>query len=129
MCKQNTENMGNKDRGSVGTSPKGVSVNQNLYGSYIKLGFPRFNVDGLEGWLLLSEYFFEVGKIAPENCVKVATLHLEGRAIQWHQGFVKVKGNEAYVSGEEFTDGFMMYNGNYKSNSLQLHVAQDEKEK
>lgn len=39
---------------------------------------------------LRCEYFFEMGKITPENRVKVATIHLERRAIQWHHGYVDV---------------------------------------
>lgn len=54
------------------------------WGSFAKLEFPRFHGEGLEGWLLRAEYFFEVGGISLDNRVKLATLHLEGRAIQWH---------------------------------------------
>ena len=73
-------------------------TSSNPWGSTTKLEFPRFDGEGLEGWLLRSEYFFEVGKIDPENRVKVAALHLEGRAIQWHQGYLKAKGAEAYLN-------------------------------
>ncbi|KAF2321886.1 hypothetical protein GH714_004174 [Hevea brasiliensis] len=51
------------------------------WGSTTKIEFPRFDGEELKGWLLRSKYFFEVGRIALENRVKVATLHLEGRAI------------------------------------------------
>lgn len=67
-----------------------------------KLEFPRFNGEGLEGWLLRAEYFFEVGNIAHVNRVKVATLRLMGRAIPWHQGYIKIKGSLAYTNWEEY---------------------------
>lgn len=54
------------------------------WGSFAKLEFPRFHGEDLEGWLLRAEYFFEVGGVSLDNRVKLATLHLEGRAIQWH---------------------------------------------
>ncbi|KAF2287775.1 hypothetical protein GH714_002668 [Hevea brasiliensis] len=95
--------MSNRDRASNSQeqdSGLNVNFNANTWGSNTKLEFPRFSGEGLESWLLRSEYFFKVGRIAPENRVKVAALHLEGKAIKWHQGFVKVRGNDAYVSWE-----------------------------
>ncbi|KAF2293101.1 hypothetical protein GH714_036672 [Hevea brasiliensis] len=74
----------------------------NPWGSNTKLEFPHFNGEGLKGLLLRSEYFFEVGRITLENRVKVAALQLEGKAIEWHQGFVKIKGSEAYESWDEY---------------------------
>uniref|UniRef100_A0A2C9VZP5 Retrotransposon gag domain-containing protein n=1 Tax=Manihot esculenta TaxID=3983 RepID=A0A2C9VZP5_MANES len=37
------------------------------WGSSTKLEFPRFDGERLDGWLLCCEYFFEIGKITPEN--------------------------------------------------------------
>lgn len=58
-------------------------IGVNPWGSSIKLEFPKFNGVGLEGWLLRAKYFFEVVRIYPQNMVKITTLHLEGRAVQW----------------------------------------------
>lgn len=52
-------------------------------GGSAKLKFLRFHGEGLKGWLLRAEYFFKVEGISLDNKVKVAALHLEGRAIQW----------------------------------------------
>lgn len=54
------------------------------WGSSTKLEFPRFDGERLDGWLLCCEYFFEIGKITPENRVKVAAIHMKERALQWH---------------------------------------------
>lgn len=70
----------------------------------MELEFLRFERDGLEGWLLRCEYFFEVGQITPENRVKVPTVHLEGRALQWHQMYVIVKGADACTDWNEYVN-------------------------
>ncbi|KAF2312123.1 hypothetical protein GH714_028135 [Hevea brasiliensis] len=40
--------------------------------------------------------------VLPESRVKVAALHLEGKAILWHQGYVKIKGPVAYDNWQEY---------------------------
>ncbi|KAF2282263.1 hypothetical protein GH714_043906 [Hevea brasiliensis] len=67
------------------------------WGNSTKLEFPRFSGEGLEGWLLRVDYFFEVANVAADDRVKMAALHLEGKALQWHQGFIKVRGSIAYL--------------------------------
>ncbi|RVW71683.1 Transposon Ty3-I Gag-Pol polyprotein [Vitis vinifera] len=49
-----------------------------------------------------QEYFFEVDRTPPEARVRLAALHLEGKAIQWHQGYIKTRGNEAYLDLSEY---------------------------
>ncbi|KAF2297563.1 hypothetical protein GH714_038717 [Hevea brasiliensis] len=61
----------------------------------MELEFPRFSGEGLEGWLLRVDYLFEVANVAADDRVKMAVLHLEGKALQWHQRFFKVKGPTA----------------------------------
>ena len=62
--------------------------------------FSKFNGEEFDNWLLRAEYFFEVNGTQKENWVKIAALHLDGKAIQWHQGFIKAK--EGTVSWEEY---------------------------
>ncbi|KAF2289163.1 hypothetical protein GH714_029196 [Hevea brasiliensis] len=47
------------------------------WGNSTKLEFPRFSGEGLEGWLLRVDYFFEVANVAADDRVKMAALHLE----------------------------------------------------
>ncbi|KAF2322534.1 hypothetical protein GH714_018212 [Hevea brasiliensis] len=54
------------------------TVSANSWNSSAKLEFCHFSGEGLEGWLLRAEYFFEVGRIEYEKRVKVVALHLEG---------------------------------------------------
>lgn len=47
----------------------------------------RFEGEGIKGWLLHAEYFFEVGKIAVGNSHSSRfALRGKGRDLQWHQG-------------------------------------------
>ncbi|KAF2283955.1 hypothetical protein GH714_017567 [Hevea brasiliensis] len=88
-----------------GKGSDGSASNQNVsshkirqsWGNSTKLEFPRFSGEGLEGWLLRVDYFFEVANVAADDRVKMAALHLEGKALQWHQGFIKVRGSIAYL--------------------------------
>ncbi|RVW97594.1 Transposon Ty3-G Gag-Pol polyprotein [Vitis vinifera] len=75
---------------------------ENQLGHSTKVDFPKFNGCGLDGWLLRVEYFFEVDRTPPEARVRLAALHLEGKAIQWHQGYIKTRGNEAYLDWSEY---------------------------
>ncbi|RVW67108.1 Retrovirus-related Pol polyprotein from transposon 17.6 [Vitis vinifera] len=75
---------------------------ENQLGHSTKVDFPKFNGGGLDGWLLRVEYFFEVDRTPPEARVHLAALHLEGKAIQWHQGYIKTRGNEAYLDWSEY---------------------------
>nr|CAN62821.1 hypothetical protein VITISV_013041 [Vitis vinifera] len=60
---------------------------ENQLGHSTKVDFPKFNGGGLDGWLLRVEYFLKVDRTPPEARVRLAALHLEGKAIQWHSGF------------------------------------------
>ena len=51
-------------------------------GHLTKVEFPKFDGTGLDGWLLCAKYFFEVDRTTPEFKVRMAALHLEGKAIQ-----------------------------------------------
>ena len=44
------------------------------------------------------EQYFEAVKLAEEDKVLTAMIHLEGRALQWHQRFMKSHGSLKEVS-------------------------------
>ncbi|GJY42112.1 transposon ty3-G gag-pol polyprotein [Tanacetum coccineum] len=59
---------------------------------YLKLQFPRFSGGDPTGWLYQASQFFEFQSVAPEEHVDVASMHLDGIALQWHRWFTKLKG-------------------------------------
>ncbi|KAG8384912.1 hypothetical protein BUALT_Bualt04G0167500 [Buddleja alternifolia] len=45
--------------------------------------------EDLRGWIYKCEQFFEIDNTPPEAKVRIAVVHLEGKALQWHQIFMK----------------------------------------
>ncbi|KAF2311626.1 hypothetical protein GH714_025327 [Hevea brasiliensis] len=95
-------------RGHVGTSQAREFYNSSYshsWSRFPKLDFPHFSGDDIESWLIKVEYYFEVTNTPIENRVKIAAMHLDGKAVQWHQGYVRVKGTEAYGRWDEYVQG------------------------
>ncbi|PKI69639.1 hypothetical protein CRG98_009994, partial [Punica granatum] len=68
-----------------------------------KLDFPQFCGDGVREWLYRCEQFFEVDETLDEVKLKLVVIHLEGRALQWHQSYVRSMGVEGKsVSWNEY---------------------------
>ena len=44
-----------------------------------------------------AKYCFEVARVPVMKRVRVAAIHLDGRALQWHRGFASSHGDLAYV--------------------------------
>nr|GEV17196.1 protein kinase-like domain, phloem protein 2-like protein [Tanacetum cinerariifolium] len=56
------------------------------------------------GWLYQASQFFKFQSVAPEEQVDVASMHLDGIALQWHRWFTKLKGP---VTWAEFSQAFL----------------------
>ncbi|KAG8386982.1 hypothetical protein BUALT_Bualt03G0205200 [Buddleja alternifolia] len=56
---------------------------------FSQIEFPKFRGEDLRGWIYRCEQFFEVDDTPPDAKVKIAAVHLEGKALQWHQIFMK----------------------------------------
>ncbi|XP_022041343.1 uncharacterized protein LOC110943921 [Helianthus annuus] len=69
-----------------------------------KVEFPKFNGDDVEGWMYKCEHFFSIDDTPERYKVRYAAVHLEGRALQWHQGFMKSSGKQICdVTWDEYT--------------------------
>ncbi|XP_022041106.1 uncharacterized protein LOC110943680 [Helianthus annuus] len=56
-----------------------------------KIDFPKFDGNEVDDWIYKCEHFFNVDE-TPENFkVRYAAIHLEGKAVKWHQAFLKTK--------------------------------------
>lgn len=73
------------------------NVNRNFQFStrLTKVEFPKFGGVGLKPWLYKCAQFFELDEIADPNRVKLAAIHLEDKALLWHQTYMK---NRGYVA-------------------------------
>ena len=63
-----------------------------------KLKCPKFDGYNFLGWKLKVERFFETVIMAEEDKVQIAMIHLKGKALQWHQCFMKSRGSLRKVS-------------------------------
>ena len=58
-----------------------------------RLECPRFDGDNFSGWLMKTDQFFEAEGVADNAKVRAVMMHLEGRALQWHQYYVRSRGS------------------------------------
>lgn len=54
-----------------------------------KIEFPRFNGEDLKSWLYKVNHFFLLDNVNELAKVPLASLHLEGIALNWHQGYLQ----------------------------------------
>lgn len=69
-----------------------------------RLEFPNFNGDKLDEWLYHCEQYFEYDETAEGMKVKVATIHLEGKTLQWHQNFMHNRLRNELPGWEEYIE-------------------------
>lgn len=60
--------------------------------SLTKIDFPRFDGNDLKSWLYKCVQFFELDGVVDPDKVKLAAIHLEGKALLWHQTYIKRMG-------------------------------------
>ena len=53
---------------------------------YSKLNFPTFEGENPEGWVYKCERFFKYNEVPKLEKVGIASIHLEGKVIDWFQG-------------------------------------------
>lgn len=71
---------------------KGVLIGSSQkvhWGESTKLEFLKFSGKDLDNWLLRVSYFLKVDGMTPQYWVEVIRLHLEGKVIERHKGFIK----------------------------------------
>ncbi|XP_042051538.1 uncharacterized protein LOC121796828 [Salvia splendens] len=94
----NLQNQRNKEMETgEGSNRANRYENGTDWGRSKRYEFPKFDGDGYEGWMMQAEYFFQVAKVPEEEKVRVAAIHLEGKALQWHRGFESLHGDMAYA--------------------------------
>ncbi|KAK8931221.1 hypothetical protein KSP39_PZI016563 [Platanthera zijinensis] len=54
-----------------------------------RIDFPRFNGDNLLDWIYCCDRYFDVEETPDNLKVRLASIHLDGKALQWHQVYVK----------------------------------------
>jgi len=67
-----------------------------------RLDFPRFNGDGVKNWIIQCETFFSIDQTPNDYKVRLAVVHFEGKALQWHSVYVKTIGLNNLPSWDEY---------------------------
>ncbi|KAG8383721.1 hypothetical protein BUALT_Bualt04G0043300 [Buddleja alternifolia] len=67
-----------------------------------RVDFPHFNGEDLRRWLYRCEQFFEVDDTPSNAKVKLVAVHLEGKALQWHQMLMKGRMTREVPNWEEY---------------------------
>jgi len=61
----------------------------NTFSRLSRVDFSKFEGEDVQGWLYKCEQFFEIDVFAKNRKVKVASIHLCGRALAWHQAYMR----------------------------------------
>lgn len=70
-----------------------------------KIEFPKFRGDDFEDWLFRCEQFFQMDGTPEEAKLKIVVIHLEGRALHWHQSFMGNRDpSQGDLSWEEYKE-------------------------
>ncbi|KAG8381885.1 hypothetical protein BUALT_Bualt05G0019300 [Buddleja alternifolia] len=85
-----------------GASPMNRDVGYQIPSKVSKVDFPHFNGEDLRAWLYKCEQFFEVDDTPSNAKVKLAAVYLEGKALQWHQMFMKGRLTREVPNWEEY---------------------------
>lgn len=68
-----------------------------------KIVFPKFDGSDLRSWLYKCNQFFQLDDIEDAQRVRLAAIHLEGKALLWHQNFMK-KCNNVLPNWAKYTE-------------------------
>lgn len=88
---------------------------QNHYSTRIsKIEFPRFDGSKVKEWLYKCEQFFSLDNTPLESKVRLASIHLEDSALQWHLNYMWSNFN-IYPSWPQYiSDITMRFGGTYE---------------
>ncbi|GJT37834.1 reverse transcriptase [Tanacetum coccineum] len=82
--------------GGEGTSNRGGG-----YGRLTKLDFPKFSGDDVNGWLFRVQQFFLIDNVQEDQKIRLVSMHLYDKALEWHKQFIKIHGENVLWSEYE----------------------------
>ncbi|KAF2552548.1 hypothetical protein F2Q68_00036179 [Brassica cretica] len=91
----------NPENSTAKTMPTNVDNNNNKLpiphsksARLTKIGFPMFDGSELREWIYRCEQFFSIDSTPPELKVRLASLHMTGKALQWHHFYIAIRYNQ-----------------------------------
>jgi hypothetical protein len=71
----------------------------------MKLEFPRWDDEDPSGWVSRAECFFKYHHTPADSKVEIASISLDGDAIQWFDWLVACRGEPTW---DEFVEGLLL---------------------
>ena len=56
----------------------------------------------MQGWIYKCDQFFEIDNVDEDVKVRIASIHLSERALQWHQSFMKSRSGREWPLWAEY---------------------------
>ncbi|KAL0427507.1 UNVERIFIED_CONTAM: Transposon Ty3-G Gag-Pol polyprotein [Sesamum latifolium] len=94
-----------RDAGGESQGNRGQYAGANEYHIPTKCSqveFLRFNGEDLGGWIYKCEQFFDIDETPFDAKVKLTAVHMEGKALQWHQVYMKSRLTREMPHWEEY---------------------------
>ena len=104
-------------------SPKNSGSSYSNLSRISRVDFPKFEGHDVQGWIYKCEPFFGVVG-TPENVkVKIASIHLDGKALLWHQSFMRSFALGQWPTWEGYREAIMDLWEGLGSNPLMIHCS------
>ncbi|KAL8127908.1 hypothetical protein AgCh_014740 [Apium graveolens] len=68
-----------------------------------KVEFPKFDSTKLRSWIYKCNQFFQLDAVSDPQKVRLATIHLEGKALLWHQTYMQ-RLNHVIPTWQKYTE-------------------------
>nr|XP_043620521.1 uncharacterized protein LOC122592345 [Erigeron canadensis] len=75
--------------GQLLTLTEETRINHNRF---TKIEFPKFEGDNVEDWIYKCEHFYTIDATPETSKIRYVAIHITGRALSWHQGYMKSSG-------------------------------------
>ncbi|KAF8405656.1 hypothetical protein HHK36_007732 [Tetracentron sinense] len=108
------------------TPPAARHHNQNYSLPCMKLDFPRWDEDDPSGWVSRAERFFRFHRTLEASRVDIASIHLEGEAVQWYDWFEASHGIPTWAT---FVEGLLVRFGPSAFEDVDANRARDWSER
>ncbi|XP_074342267.1 uncharacterized protein LOC141679753 [Apium graveolens] len=90
--KTSTTDGSSHGRGSTGPEDRG-NKDVSYAARMTRVDFPKFDGTDLRSWLFKCNQFFQLDETSDCQKVRLAAIHLEGKALLWHQTFIQRSNN------------------------------------
>ncbi|KAK8946779.1 hypothetical protein KSP39_PZI006804 [Platanthera zijinensis] len=84
-----------------------VSTSSHIATRFPRLDFPHFSGEYLMPWIYKCDQFFEIDGTPEDMKVRMASVHLEGKALYWHQSYMKARLTRQWPNWEEYSQSYM----------------------